>query len=485
MAPRQSKPEVLKKQQRAPDDTLDVIIVGAGLGGLGAAISTLLSGHKVHILEAASAIGEVGAGIQCLPNSSRVLISWGLESTLGNYATTPKQCNMLGWKGEKLSHMDFHEYEEELGTPFWDFHRANLHMGLLERARELGATIEVNARVADVEYIEAGSVTRAAAVLQDGTKRTADLIVGADGINSKCREILLGREDPPILTGDLAYRLLLNTEDMLKDEELRGFVEDPQVNYWMGPDAHAVNYVLRGGKLFNMVLLVPDDMPEGASTLAGNVTEMRELYKDWDPRIPKLLNLCESVYKWRLCIRPGLDPTWSHESAAFTILGDAAHATLPYLASGAGMSLEDGHVLGLCLGRISGKSTIEKRKALDVYERCRRERTEKVVQRGNLQQHLYHVHDGAEQEERDKMFQEFGKFNGRGKVDNEVYEKEGLVKGRDPLPWRWGGVGRWLLTYKCEEDVERRWGEVESEQRRRSEGVAQNVDVEEPVRSVL
>src|SRR6478735_9902107 len=105
-----------------------------------------------------------------------------------------------------------------------------------------------------------------------------------------------------------------------------------------------------------MVLLVPDDMPAGANTVAGNVEEMCALYKDWDPRIPKLLALCDSVFKWRLCIRPNLNPTWSHESGAFTILGDAAHATLPYLASGAGMSLEDGHVLGLCLGRLSGKS---------------------------------------------------------------------------------------------------------------------------------
>lgn len=101
---------------------------------------------------------------------------------------------------------------------------------------ELGATIETNSRVTDVEYTADG---RAVAVLADGRTRAADLIVGADGINSRCREILLGHKDPPTLTGDLAYRLLLNTEDMMKDSELRGFVEDPQVNYWIGPDAHA------------------------------------------------------------------------------------------------------------------------------------------------------------------------------------------------------------------------------------------------------
>lgn len=232
----------------------------------------------------------------------------------------------------------------------------------------------------------------------------------------------------------------------------------------MQADQCIVNYVLRGGKLFNMVLLVPDDMPEGANTLEGNVEEMRALYADWDPRIPKLLALCQSVHKWRLCIRPGLDPTWSHKSGAFTILGDAAHATLPYLASGAGMSLEDAHVLGLCLAKLKAKSAAGKKLALEVYEKCRRERTERVVERGNVQQHLYHLHDGSEQRKRDGLFKAFGAFNGKGMIREEEYKFLGLEPEMDPLPWRWGGMGRWLLSYVCENDVERRWKEVEDAQ---------------------
>jgi salicylate hydroxylase len=96
-------------------------------------------------------------------------------------------------------------------------------------------------------------------VLESGREIEADLVVGADGINSKLREVMLRREDPAIPTGDLAYRLLLSTSEMMKDPELASLVTDPQVNYWLGPDMHAVNYVLKGGKLFNMVLLVPDD----------------------------------------------------------------------------------------------------------------------------------------------------------------------------------------------------------------------------------
>lgn len=193
-----------------------------------------------------------------------------------------------------------------------------------------------------------------------------------------------------------------------------------------------------------MVLLVPDDMPaDGASTLAGNVEEMRALYKDWDPRIPKLLALCESVYKWRLCIRQPLS-CWSDPLGAFVLLGDAVHATLPYLASGAGMSFEDGAVLGECFSRIKGKSPAEKRHAMRVYEKCRKERTEMVVERGNLQQYLYHLHDGPEQEERDRKMK-------------MVPTPEG-----EALAWRDPGLAPRLLGYDHLRSVDEHWGDAES-----------------------
>ncbi|OQO11603.1 hypothetical protein B0A48_03330 [Cryoendolithus antarcticus] len=375
---------IKQQRQRTNETRLKIIVVGAGLGGVGAAIALLLAGHEVQIFEAASEIAEVGAGIQVLPNSSRVLQSWGMKDSLDRYSTKPSRVNMLGWKGNLISHMDFEESASKYpGTFYWDFHRANLHQCLLDRAVELGAEIRVRSRVLDVQVHDTGD--SATLILDNGEEHTADLVVGADGINSHLREIMLGHPDPPQLTGDLAYRLLLSTKEMLKDPELASFVTDPQVNYWLGPDAHAgqsiclprhpvfvtriirrivltmyvltVNYVLRGGELFNMVLLVPDDMPAGANTLAGNVDEMRALYEGWDPRIPKLLNLCESVYKWRLCIRPGME-TWTHPSGAFTLLGDAVHATLPYLASGAGMALEDAAVLGELFGRMADQAAI-------------------------------------------------------------------------------------------------------------------------------
>ncbi|KAH8670647.1 hypothetical protein BGZ61DRAFT_537290 [Ilyonectria robusta] len=448
---------VQQKMQRDAASKLDVIIVGAGLGGLGAAISILLAGHDVTVLEAASNIGEVGAGIQVLPNAVRVLFSWGLKDKLEKFATKPQKCNFIGWKGNHLSSMDYHGYAAAAGGfPFWDFHRANLHKCLLDRAIELGAKLITKAKVET--YTVSGDGSSTTVFLEDGRSMTTDLLVGADGINSKLREEFLGKSDPPVLTGDLAYRLLLNTSEMLKDPQLRPFVENPQVNYWVGPEKHAVNYVLKGGELFNMVLLVPDDMPlDGGNTLEGNIDEMRAHFDGWDPRIAKMLALCDSVLKWRLCIRPGLEPTWSHPGGSFTLLGDAVHATLPYLASGAGMALEDAGVLGLCLARLTDKSQASKQKALDVYEACRRERTENVVRRGTYNQWIYHLADGPEQVERDQKFREYGKKDRQWLSGESPVLPVSAETGEDPFPWRYHGVGRWLLTYDMWKDIDAKW----------------------------
>ncbi|KAF7155380.1 hypothetical protein CNMCM5623_007451 [Aspergillus felis] len=451
-------PPIHVKEKETRVDTGKIIIIGAGLAGLGAAISSLLAGHDVHVLESAHEVGEVGAGIQVLPNSSRVLQHWGLDDVLTPYMTRPRVCNFLGWKGNLISSLDFHESEKQYpGTWYRDFHRADLHRCLLDRALELGAQFTCSARIVDVRV--SGDETTATAIAADGREWTGDLVIGADGVFGTLVEKLLGHPEPPIKTGDLAYRLLLSTEEMLKDPELAGFVTDPQVNYWLGPDAHAVNYVLRGGEKFNMVLLVPDDIPEDslASTVEGNVQEMCTLFKGWDPRIQKLLKLCQSVYKWRLCIRFG-DHEWTHPSGSWVMIGDSVHATLPYLASGAGMAFEDGAVLGECLSRLPNSPSVtkaspeylkSKRHALSVFEKCRKQRTKMVVDRGNVQQYLYHLHDGPEQEERDRKMQ-------------MVPTPEG-----EALAWRDPGLAPKLLGYDHIADVDLNWN-VEEE----SEGIA-------------
>jgi len=143
---------------------------------------------------------------------------------------------MLGWKGNLISSWSYEEAAERYGAPFWDFHRANLHQCLMDRVIELGGSIVCDSAVETVICNEA--TNQSTAMLRSGEQYTGDLIVGADGINTKLRGILSGNDEPPTPTGDLAYRLLLDTKIMLDDPELAIYVHKPQVNTWIGPDAH-------------------------------------------------------------------------------------------------------------------------------------------------------------------------------------------------------------------------------------------------------
>ncbi|KPI38029.1 3-hydroxybenzoate 6-hydroxylase 1 [Cyphellophora attinorum] len=156
-----SQPQIIKPRQKIQRDAstkLNIIIVGAGLGGVGAAIGLLLGGHDVTILESAPQIAEVGAGIQVLPNASRLLQEWGMKEALDRYSTAPSHVNMLGWKGNTITRMSTEDSAKLYpGTAYWDFHRANLHKCLVERAEELGAKLVVNSKVANVVAKEEGA----------------------------------------------------------------------------------------------------------------------------------------------------------------------------------------------------------------------------------------------------------------------------------------------------------------------------------------
>jgi salicylate hydroxylase len=166
--------------------------------------------------------------------------------------------------------------------------------------------------------------------LANGTVFKADLVIGADGLKSTCREALLGRKDPPRLTGDLAYRIIVPASKMREKECLRELVDSPAINYWLGPDSHAVGYLLKGGDLYNVVLACPDNLPEMENTAKADLREMRDFFSTWDPKLKALLELVQETSKWRLMNSEEM-ARWGHEAGKFVLLGDACHATLPYL----------------------------------------------------------------------------------------------------------------------------------------------------------
>jgi salicylate hydroxylase len=167
------------------------------------------------------------------------------------------------------------------GAPFSDCHRVDLQQALVKRAKELGVTVVLNAKVTNIDF-GSSSGDRARVKTSEGQKYSADLIVGADGLWSSCRSTMLGRNDPPLPTGDLAYRIVLKLEQ-INDPKLREMVQTPGLRFWAGPDAHVVAYSIRGGNMYNFVLLVPDDLEEGVARTAGNVEEMKKFLEEWDP----------------------------------------------------------------------------------------------------------------------------------------------------------------------------------------------------------
>jgi salicylate hydroxylase len=165
---------------------------------------------------------------------------------------------------------------KKYGVPFVDLHRVDLQQALYERAQQLGVKFHLNERVQNVDPSVPSLTT-----ISDHEYR-ADLIVGADGLWSRTRECFLGTADPPKPTGDLAYRIVLSL-DQIKEPALRDWVSHPEVHFWIGPRSHAVGYSLRAGKMYNLVLLVPDDLPPGITKQPGNIEEMKLLFEGWDP----------------------------------------------------------------------------------------------------------------------------------------------------------------------------------------------------------
>ncbi|KAF4805971.1 FAD-dependent monooxygenase OpS4 [Colletotrichum siamense] len=395
----------------AASGPLHVVIIGAGLAGLATALATKIANpsHRVTILETVKELQEVGAGLQLTPNATRLLEAWGLYPALAPLATLPSTLSVHRYDGSRLL---AHEpelqqtIEARYGHPFWGLHRVELQRALVDRCEALGVEIRLDSRAVSVDF------DRAEVTIEDDSKSgpgiivSGDVIVCADGMWSTTRAQFLGRPSPPALTGDLAFRIAIPI-DSLKGphkEELEAFIKSETVNFWIGPQGHGVSYTVKQGRMLNLGLLSPDNLPEGSTKVVGDVEEMRSLFSKWDPLLRKLLDQVESVHKWKLCWIEPLEE-WASPEGKFFMAGDCCHPMLPYLAQGANSSLEDGAVLGYLLGKVSSRETraAQLPAAAAMYQSLRMGRGQRIVMESFRQRDDFHMMDGPEQEHRDEV----------------------------------------------------------------------------------
>ncbi len=355
-----------------------ILIAGAGLGGLSAAGCLLKAGFDVEIYEHAPSLSEVGAGIQMSANAMHVLNYLGIGEKISAQSVRPEAYVFrLHNTGEIIDRFNLSDEHLALHkAPYNQAHRADLHGLLTDMVLGLKPnSIHLNKTV---KYFDE-SERDVSLFFEDGTKVIGDVLIGADGIKSVVRDQISGKV-PATYTGDSAWRITVPKEVLPKN-----FMEQV-MSVWMGPGKHAVTYWIKRGTLLNFVGSVETPVASDESwTAKFPWEEMKSNFKGWHSDIQTVIDLADrnECFRWALYSRPVVK-NWSTSRA--TILGDAAHATLPYLAQGAAMAIEDGAILARCLSDVSEIS-----KALNLYERNRYDRTKRVVETSNANRKLFHL----------------------------------------------------------------------------------------------
>ena len=344
---------------------LHVLIAGAGIGGLTAALALLQRGFDVTIFEQAPVLGELGAGVQIAADGTRVLIDLGLGDALAAVACEAERKEVRLWNtGQTWPLFDLGaDSRARFGAPYWFLHRGDLHRVLRDAvcALKLDA-IKVGQRCIGLRRDGAGIVLQ----IDGGAECTGDVLIGADGVHSALRTRVFG-ETVPHYTGIMAWRGLIPIEDLPPE------LQRPVGTNWVGPGGHVITYPLRGGSLMNFAAFVErSDWTEESWSTAGTKAECRLDFAAWHPLVHTMIDKVDVPYKWALI---GRDPMQSWVDGRFALLGDACHPTLPFLAHGAIMAIEDGMVLARCL-EASPHAPDE---ALACYERLRLPRTTAIV----------------------------------------------------------------------------------------------------------
>jgi len=349
-------------------------INGAGIGGLAAAIGLLRAGFRVRVYEQAAQFARVGADINLTPNAVRALDGLGVGDALRQSAAQPSHRISRTWdSGEETSRLEMaRTAQTKYGAPQLTMHRADL-LQALEQAVP-ATSIALGKKLVSFEApgnAQPGPIRLAFA---DGTHDDVDVLIGADGIHSTVRKHLLGDEYPDF-TGVVAYRAVVPASRLDGVPNLGAFTK------WWGPnpETQIVTFPLNLGRDIFIFATTPQDSWRHESwTMPGSVEELRASYSDFHPEARALLAACDTVLKSALYVRDPL-PSWSRGNV--TLLGDACHPMMPFMAQGAGMAIEDAVVLA----RYLADTPEAPAQALKRYEAARHDRTARVQigSRGN------------------------------------------------------------------------------------------------------
>jgi 2-polyprenyl-6-methoxyphenol hydroxylase-like FAD-dependent oxidoreductase len=356
-----------------------VIVAGAGIAGLTAALALTRAGMRVTVLEQAERLAETGAGIQLSPNATRVLIALGLRERLAASVMAPRAIRvMAGGSGREIVHIPLgDEAERRYGAPYWTIHRGDLQSVLAAAATAAhDVTLKLGMRVTDFAGHDNGISVLARAAKEINDERGIALI-GADGLWSTVAS-RLQKQRKPRFAHRTAWRALVPADSV--PAEFRA----PLVHLWLGLDAHLVHYPVKGGRLINIVGIVHDEWSKSGWSAAGDRDEILRHFARWSwaEKARALIALPDQWLKWALFDRK---TPFRGGAGLVTLIGDAAHPMLPFLAQGAAMAIEDAAVLAAMLGRYRDDAA----DALRGYERARWHRTAHVQQVARKQGRIY------------------------------------------------------------------------------------------------
>ena len=340
----------------------EFLIIGGGIGGLGAAFALARHGQSVRVLEAASEFGEIGAGIQLAPNATQVLQRLGLLDPVIDCAVLPSSLVFMDARtGERLTSVDLGQaFRKRYGTPYAVLHRTDLHGILLDACRrEDHIALEVDKRVV---HIDSDSV-RPAVSCADGSTYLGRAVIGADGLRSVVRTLV--STDDPVVSGYVAYRGAIS----VANAHLHEF-QDSMV-YWWGPGLHLVQYKVRRGELYNQVGVFRSRVSDAGSAEFGSSAELDAVFAGCCEPVRRGTALLERGMRWLMIDR---EPMASWSRGATTLLGDAAHPMLQYIAQGGCQALED----ALCLAEMTAAHD-DVSEAFAAYQEIRIPRTSRVV----------------------------------------------------------------------------------------------------------